>query len=125
MVRSREIYINYRKFAKSHGEIMPDGQYIALSIDDAIQAIDLLNGSGVILSGGDIVVKDDNGSWSYVMHVWGSEYYALNWYYDEPKFSLPSEQDIADSYKLAKQKIEEARKVAKQLGKQCWVVLVV
>ena len=80
----------------------------ALSVEDALQAIELLKEEKIAIYGGDIL---------------GKEYYYLNWYCDKL-----DDEERADylrrSYDKAKKGIMEAKKAADRLGKKCYIVLV-
>ena len=94
----------------------------ALSVEDALQAIDLLSEEKIAIYGGDILTEAD-GELVYAHDIWGKEYHYLNWYCDKSE-----DEDRADylqrSYDKAKEGIVEARKVADRLGKKCYIVLV-
>jgi hypothetical protein len=106
---------------------MPDWRRMALTIDDAIRAVYLLEGSGMPIIGGDVVVPDpymnyeDNILWRSAFELWGDQYHTLDWSCDV--LESPSEQAISESYRFSKEKIWEANNIAKQLGKSCWIVL--
>ena len=94
----------------------------ALSVEDALQAIELLNEEKIAIYGGDILTEAD-GELVYVHDIWGKEYHYLNWYCDKSE-----DEDRADylqrSYDKAKEGIMEAKKVADRLGEKCYIVLV-
>ena len=94
----------------------------ALSVEDALQAIELLSEEKIAIYGGDILTEAD-GELVYAHDIWGKEYHYLNWYCDKSE-----DEDRADylqrSYDKAKEGIVEARKVADRLGKKCYIVLV-
>lgn len=94
----------------------------ALSVEDALQAIDLLNEEKIAIYGGDIFTEAD-GELVYAYDIWGKEYHYLNWYCDKL-----DDEERADylqrSYDKAKEGIMEARKAADRLGKKCYIVLV-
>ena len=94
----------------------------ALSVDDALQAIELLSEEKIVIYGGDILTEAD-GELVYAHDIWGKEFQYLNWYCDKSE-----DEDRADylqrSYDKAKEGIMEARKVADRWGKKCYIVLV-
>ena len=94
----------------------------ALSVEDALQAIELLSEEEIVIYGGDILTEAD-GELVYAHDILGKEYYYLNWYCDKLE-----DEDRADylqrSYDKAKEGIMEAKKVADRLGKKCYIVLV-
>ena len=94
----------------------------ALSVEDALQAIDLLSEEKIAIYGGDIFTEAD-GELVYAHDIWGKEYHYLNWYCDK----LDDEESadyLQRSYDKAKEGIMEAKKVADRLGKKCYIVLV-
>ena len=94
----------------------------ALSVEDALQAIELLKEEKIAIYGGDILTEAD-GELVYAHDIWGKEYYYLNWYCD--KLDDEERTDyLQKSYDKAKEGIMEARKVADRLGKKCYIVLV-
>ncbi len=94
----------------------------ALSIEDALRAIELLSEEKIAIYGGDILTEAD-GELVYAHDIWGIEFHYLNWYCDKSE-----DEDRADylqrSYDKAKEGIMEAKKVADRLGKKCYIVLV-
>ena len=94
----------------------------ALSVEDALQAIELLSEEKTAIYGGDILTEAD-GELVYAHDIWGKEYHYLNWYCDKL-----DDEERADylqrSYDKAKEGIMEAKKVADRLGKKCYIVLV-
>ena len=93
-----------------------------LSVEDALQAIELLKEEKIAIYGGDILTEAD-GELVYAHDIWGKEYYYLNWYCD--KLDDEERADyLQKSYDKAKEGIMEARKVADRLGKKCYIVLV-
>ena len=94
----------------------------ALSVEDALQAIELLNEEKIAIYGGDIFTEAD-GELVYAHDILGKEFHYLNWYCDK----LDDEESadyLQRSYDKAKEGIMEARKVADRLGKKCYSVLV-
>ena len=94
----------------------------ALSVEDALQAIESLNEEKITIYGGDIFTEAD-GELVYAHDIWGKEYHYLNWYCDKL-----DDEERADylqrSYDKAKEGIMEAKKAADRLGKKCYIVLV-
>ena len=82
----------------------------ALSVEDALQAIELLSEEEIVIYGGDILTEAD-GELVYAHDILGKEYYYLNWYCDKLE-----DEDRADylqrSYDKAKEGIMEAKKAA-------------
>ena len=94
----------------------------ALSVEDALQAIELLNEEKITIYGGDIFTEAD-GELVYAHDIWGKEYHYLNWYCDK----LDDEESadyLQRRYNKAKEGIMEAKKAADRLGKKCYIVLV-
>ena len=94
----------------------------ALSVEDALQAIDLLSEEKIAIYGGDIFTEAD-GELVYAHDIWGKEYHYLNWYCDK----LDDEESadyLQRSYDKAKEGIMEAKKATDRLGKKCYIVLV-
>ena len=94
----------------------------ALSVEDALQAIELLKEEKIAIYGGDILTEAD-GELVYAHDIWGKEYYYLNWYCDK----LDDEESadyLQRSYDKAKEGIMEAKKATDRLGKKCYIVLV-
>ena len=94
----------------------------ALSVEDALQAIELLSEEEIVIYGGDILTEAD-GELVYAHDILGKEYYYLNWYCEKLE-----DEDRADylqrSYDKAKEGIMEAKKAAERLSKKCYIVLV-
>ena len=94
----------------------------ALSVEDALQAIELLSEEKTAIYGGDILTEAD-GELVYAHDIWGKEFHYLNWYCDKS-----DDEERADylqrSYDKAKEGIMEARKAADRLGERCYIVLV-
>ena len=94
----------------------------ALSVEDALQSIELLSEEKTAIYGGDILTEAD-GELVYAHDIWGKEYHYLNWYCDKL-----DDEERADylqrSYDKAKEGIMEAKKAADRLGKKCYIVLV-
>ena len=94
----------------------------ALSVEDALQVIELLSEEKTAIYGGDILTEAD-GELVYAHDIWGKEYHYLNWYCDK----LDDEERagyLQRSYDKAKEGIMESKKAADRLGKKCYIVLV-
>lgn len=118
---------NYLKLIKEKGrplsEINPGSDEIALTVDDALQALELLKDSQTVILGGDIL-SEENGGLVYAYQLWGEEYIYLNWYSDKQDNESQAEY-CTRSYGVAKESIKKAVEVSKQLKRDCYVVLVV
>ena len=104
-------------------EINPGSSEFALIVNDALEAIELIEDSGQPILGGDIL-SDNLNKLGYVYQIWGSEYHCLNWYCEK----MDEESQInycIRSYKIAKSSINKANEVAKELDKNCYIVFVV
>lgn len=117
---------NYLDFLKEKGkplsQINPGSDEIALTINDAIQALELLVDTQIIILGGDIL-SEENNELVYAYQLWGEEYQYLNWYCD--KKDNESEADyLQRSYVLAREGIANASKTAEKLKKKCYIVFV-
>ena len=118
------IYLN---FIKEKGqpllEINPGSDEIALTVNDALEALDLLNACNIAVLGGDILTKDVNDNLTYAIHSWGYDYHYLNWYCD--KIYNESQEDfIKRSYIVARESIKTANETAKRLDRKCYICLV-
>jgi len=118
--------LSYLNFIKEKGrplsEINPGSDEIALAVDDALQAIELLKDNQTAILGGDIL-SEDSGELIYAYQLWGEEYHYLNWYCD--RIDNESEDDyLKRSYILAKEGIVNAHTTAKKLKKKCYIVFV-
>lgn len=120
--------IFYNEYVKNKGIPMsvmnPGSNEIALNVEDALWAILLLRRALIPILGGDIVTKDKNGELSYAFHDWGEYYIYLN-FYCNIESNESNELYVNRSHDIAKRGILEADKVAKQLGKECYIVLIV
>lgn len=123
----RDVFIKYYNFTKSKGrplsEINPGSDEYALEVSDALEAVELLDGSQQPVLGGEIM-SEDKGVLAYAMHSWGKDldYYYLNWHCDKKEDE--DQAELCDrSYKMAKESILKASEVAKQLDKKCYIVL--
>lgn len=115
-----------KNFIKEHGlslnEINPGSNEYALKTNDAIKAVELLQGSRIAILGGDIL-SIVSGKLNYVYQNWGGEYHYLNWHCD--KLSHETQDEYANkSYKIALDSISRANKIAEQLNVNCFIVLV-
>ena len=124
-IRSMLDYTNYvKEKGKSLSEINPGSDELALTVEDALKAINLLCEMQIAILGGDILSAKENGGLIYAYQLWGSEYHCLNWYCD--KIDNESQEDYAKrSCKLAKESITIANDTAKRLGKKCYIVIVI
>lgn len=118
--------LSYLNFIKEKGrplsEINPGSDEIALAVDDALQAIELLKDIQTAILGGDIL-SEDSGELIYAYQLWGEEYHYLNWYCD--RIDNESEDDyLRRSYILAKEGIANAHTTAEKLKKKCYIVFV-
>ena len=121
------IYLNFiREKGRLLSEINPGSDEIALTVNDALHALDLLNGSQIAVLGGDIISEDENGELIYAYQFWGDgyEYHCLNWYCE--KTDDESQEDyVKRSYVVARESIKAANDIAKQLEKKCYIVIVI
>ncbi|TYR31205.1 hypothetical protein FXV77_21380 [Sphingobacterium phlebotomi] len=118
--------LSYLNFIKEKGrplsEINPGSDEIALAVDDALQAIELLKDIQTAILGGDIL-SEDSGELIYAYQLWGEEYHYLNWYCD--RIDNESEDDyLKRSYILAQEGITNAHATAEKLKKKCYIVFV-
>ncbi|MCD8032140.1 MAG: immunity 40 family protein [Bacteroides sp.] len=119
------IYLNFiREHGRSLSEINPGSTEIALTVEDALQAVDLLNGTHSPVLGGDILSEDKNGELIYAYQLWDEGYHYLNWYCNKEK-DESQEDYIIRSYREAKEGIKKANDIAMHLSKKCYIVLVV
>lgn len=117
---------NYLDFLKEKGkllsEINPGSDEIALTANDALQALEFLKDSQTAILGGDIL-SEENNELIYAYQLWGEEYQYLNWYCD--KNDNESKADyLQRSYVLAREGITNANKTAEKLKKKCYIVFV-
>lgn len=106
---------NYFNFIRERGkplsEINPGSDELALKIDDALQAIELLQDTQSAILGGDIL-SDESGKLTYTYE---------NWYIE--KMDNESQIDYVErSYEIARNYINE---VVKRSGKNRYVVIVI
>jgi len=108
---------------KSLSTINPGSDELALNVEDALLAVELLKTANAAILGGDILTCNSEGL-IYAHKSWGSEYHYLNWYCDK------SEDETQEEYKersfdTANKAINQAADTAAKLNKCCFVVLVV
>lgn len=122
-MKKESIYLNFlREKGRPLSEINPGSEEVALNVDDALQALNLLGVDQVVILGGDILSEKENGSLVYAYQLWGSEYACLDWYCD--KLVNESQEDYAKrSYNSAKKGIKTANDIAKRLGKNAILLL--
>lgn len=124
-MKSISAYLDFlKKKGKSLSEINPGSDEIALTVNDALQALELLKDSQTAILGADILSEDENGKLAYSIHVWGYEYNYLNWYCDKND-NESREEYLQRSYKLAKEGIANANRTAEQLKKKYYIVFVI
>ena len=126
MIMKQEL--SYLNFIKENGRLLSEinqgSNEIALTVNNAIYALDLLNGSQIAVLGGDILSEQKNGKLIYAYQLWGSEYHCLNWYCD--KMDTESQEDyIKRTHRVAKESINTANDTAKRLDKKCYIVFVI
>ncbi|MDR1199326.1 MAG: immunity 40 family protein [Prevotellaceae bacterium] len=121
------IYLNFiKEKGRSLSEINPGSDEIALTVDDALYALDLLDASHIAVLGGDILSEKENGEFIYAYQFWGNgyEYHCLNW--SCSRVDNESQEDyVKRSYIIAKENIKTASDTAKRLGKKCYIVIVI
>lgn len=117
-------YINLlRQKGRSLESINPGSDEFALKVNDAFEAIDLLQKNNIAILGGDIMSLK-SGELVYAYHYWGEAYHSLNWYTDK----MEGENDIIfvkRSAERAREAIEIANRTANDLGKECYITLVI
>lgn len=116
----------YRNFLREKGkplsEMNPGSDEIALTVNDAIQALEILKESQTVIFGGDILSEEDS-KLIYAYQLWGEEYQCLNWYCD--KNDDESQTDyIQRSHVLAEESIVNANRTAESLKCKCYIVFV-
>ncbi|CAM4120990.1 Immunity protein 40 [Pedobacter westerhofensis] len=104
-------------------EINPGSDEMALSVKDALEALELLRDSKVAVLGGDIYTQVDN-QLIYAYKLWGEKYVYLNWYCDKVGTENEAEY-LLRSYITAKESIVKAFEISKELEKSCYIVLVI
>jgi hypothetical protein len=117
----------YLDFLKEKGrplsEINPGSNERALTVNDALQALELLIDSRTAILGGDIL-SEENNDLVYAYQLWGKEYHYLNWYCDKSG-NESSENYLQRSYVLAREGIANANKTAEKLKRNCYIVFVI
>ena len=117
--------IFYLDFLKKNGrplcETYIGSDEIALTAENALQALELIKDSQILIIGGD-VLSEDNNKLIYAHQLWGQEYHVLNWYLDTEDLKR---KDFLKSYHIAKEGIINANKIANKLKKNCYIVLVI
>lgn len=122
-MKSESDYLNFLKEkGNTLSEINPGSDEIALAVDDALQALELLRESQMVILGGDILSKENNDL-VYAYQLWGEEYQYLNWYCDKNDNESKGAY-MQRSYVLAKECIINANKIAENLAKNCYIVFV-
>lgn len=115
---------NYLDFLKEKGKplsgISPGSNEMALTVEDALQALDLIKDNKLIILGGDIL-SEENNELIYAYQLWGQEYHDLNWYLTTEDYER---RDYFKSYGIAREGIANANKIAEQLKKKCYIVFV-
>lgn len=121
--QSMKSYFNFiKENGKPLSEINPGSNEIALTVIDALQALDLLRDSQTVVLGGD-VLSEKNDELIYAYQLWGDEYQYLNWYCDRIDNESKANY-LQRSYELAREGITNANKTAEQLKKKCYIVFV-
>ncbi len=115
----------YLDFLKSKGrplmEINPGSEDLALYANDALNAVELLNGTQIGIVGGDIM-SIDGDRLDYAMQIWGIKYHCLTWSCEYLKNESKAKY-ILRSHKMAKESIYKAIECAKEVEKECLIVL--
>lgn len=124
VMKSISTYLNFlQKKGRPLSEINPGSDETALAVNDALQALDLLEHNQMTILGGDIL-SEENNELAYAYQVWGDEYQYLNWYCD--RVDNESKDDYAKrSYVLARESIANANATAEKLKKKCYIVFVI
>jgi len=116
----------YLDFLKEKGrplsEINPGSDEVALTVIDALQALELLRDNQTAILGGDIL-SEENNELIYAYQLWGEEYQYLNWFCDKNDNENKADY-LQRSYVLAREGIANANKTAEQLKKKCYIVFV-
>jgi hypothetical protein len=117
---------NYLNFLKEKGkplsEINPGSDEIALTVEDALKALELIKDSKEIILGGDIL-SEENNELIYAYQFWGEEYHCLNWYCNKAN-NESEESYLKRSYITAEESIINANKTACKLRKKCYIVFI-
>lgn len=122
-MKNISMYLNFLKEkGKPLSEINPGSDEIALTVNDALHALELLIDSQTAILGGDIL-SEENNELIYAYQLWGAEYHCLSWYCD--KYNNESKADyLQRSYVLAREGITNANKTSEKLKKKCYIVFV-
>lgn len=116
-------YLNFiKEKGKPVSEINSGSDELALTVDDALQAVELSRDAKAAVLGGDIL-SDELGKLSYAYQLWGSKYHYLNWYCIKKDNETQTEYNDR-SCDIAMEAINKADTVAKKLGKSCYIVIV-
>lgn len=116
----------YLKLVKEKGRPLSESYYypespvVVLTVDDALYALKLFNDTKVVALGGDIVSETDEGHLIYAYVLWGNGYFTLDWSCDREENESLEDYSIR-SRAMVMYKINEAAKVAKQLGQKCYI----
>ncbi len=123
-MKSISTYIDFLiEKGKPLSDINPGSDEIALTVSDALQALELLRESQTVILGGDIL-SDENSKLIYAYQLWGEEYQCLSWCCD--KNNKESQADyLQRSYQLAKEGIANANRIAEKLKRKCYIVFVI
>lgn len=122
-MKSISTYLDFLKEkGKPLSEINPGSDEIALTVNDALQAFELLKDSQTAILGGDIL-SEDNNELIYAYQLWGEEYQYLNWYCDKNDNESRAHY-LQRSYVLAQEGIVHANETAEKLKKKCYIVFV-
>ena len=117
--------IFYLDFLKKNGRSLCEtyigSDEIALKVEDALLALELIKDSQAMIIGGD-VLSEDNNKIMYAHQLWGQEYHVLNWYLDSEDYKR---KDFLKSYLIAKEAIINANNIANKLKKKCYIVFVI
>lgn len=121
---SIELFHKHLKLkGKSLEEINPGSDEYALSVEDAIEGIELLKATNTAVLGGDIMTTDSERL-VYAYQAWGTEYHYLSWYCE--KALGESHEDYAKrSIKEALNAIKNAENTAVKMESSCYVVVVI
>lgn len=118
--------IGYWAFRKKNGRslagVNPDSDEVALTVSDALVAVNLLEKEKMPILGADVLLEYEEGL-KYLYQILGDEYIYLNWYCDELD-NENEEEYIQRSHNIAKQYINGIAKIEKEYNIQCYVVLV-
>lgn len=117
----------YFDFIASQGlsiaEINPGSKEMALRVDNALEAIELLKDSQMPILGGDIITSNA-GRLIYAYQLWGSEYHYLDWYCEKSNNETNISYCIR-SYEVAKEAISKAHEISKFMKSDCLIIFVI